>query len=68
MSKKKKKASESQPWKPWAKVREDDGWHVEYSVIQGRINRMELDAETLDDAISEASSITEISEEEIVAD
>jgi len=64
----KKKASESQPWKPWAKVWEDDGWHVEYSVIQGRVNRMKLDGETLDDAIVEASSLTEIPEEEIVAD
>ena len=68
MSKRKKKASESQSWKPWAKVWEDDGWHVEYCVIQGRVNRMQLDAETLDDAILEASSLTEIPEEEIVAD
>jgi hypothetical protein len=68
MSKKKKKATESEPWRPWAKVWEDDGWHIEYSVIQGRISRMQLDAETLDDAISEASSITEIPEAEIVAD
>ena len=67
MSKRKEKASESQPWKPCAKVWEDDGWHVEYSVIQGRVNRMNLDAETLADAISEASSLTEIPEEEILA-
>ena len=68
MSKRKKKATESQPWKPWAKVWEDDGWQVEYSVIEGRVSRMDLDAETLDDAIFEASNLTEIAQEEIVAD
>jgi hypothetical protein len=64
----KKRTSKEQPWKPWAKVWEDDGWYVEYSVIQGRVNRMNLEAETLDDAICEASSLTEIPQEEIAAD
>ena len=68
MSKKIKKSSESQPWRPWAKVWEDDCWQVEYCVIQGRVNRMKLDAETLEDAISEVSSLTEIPDEDIVAD
>ena len=66
MSKKKKKATKTQPWKPWAKVWEDDGWHVEYCVVQGRVSRMQLDAETLDDAVSEAHSLTEIPEDEIL--
>ncbi len=65
---KSKKATESQPWKPWAKVWKDDGWHAEYSVIQGRISRMQLDAETLDDAKFEASGITDIPEEQIVVE
>jgi hypothetical protein len=64
----KKRTSKGQPWKPWAKVLEDDGWYVEYCVVEGRVNRMNLEAETLDDAIYEASSLTEIPEEEIVAD
>jgi hypothetical protein len=65
---KKSKAKKGQTWKPWAKVWEDEGWHIEYSVIEGRVKRMGLDAETLDDARLEASHITDIPEKEILAD
>ncbi len=65
---KKSKANKGQPWKPWATIWEDDGWHIEYSVIEGRTSRMDLDAETLDDARVEASGITDIPEKDIQAE
>ncbi len=65
MSKRKTKATESQPWKPWAKVWEDDGWHVEILRRPRQGQSDDTRRETLEDAISEASSLSEIPEGEI---
>lgn len=46
-------------------VYEEDGWYVKYTGTHGKKNTMKLDAETLDDAKFEASSLLDIPEDQI---
>jgi hypothetical protein len=46
-------------------VYEEDGWYVKYTGTHGRKNIMKLDAETLKDAKFEASSLLDVSEDQI---
>lgn len=46
-------------------VYEEDGWYVKYTGTHGRKNVMKLDAETLNDAKFEASSLLDVPESKI---
>ena len=55
-------------FKPWAKIYEDVFWFVDYEVVQGKKQTTQLDAETLEDARTEAAGITELPEDRIQLD
>lgn len=58
-------------FKPWAEIWEDldekyeNRWFIQYCVVEGKVQRMKLDAEDLDSAVMEAAGVCGLDESEI---
>lgn len=65
MPKKPAKKTSKEPEISDVEVYEEDGWYVSYTGTHGRKNCSKLDAETLTDALFEASSLLDVPEDKI---